>query len=143
MTDSPSAACAAAAAGSAAVYLCPEQSKTAQGPFGENSLTVCGGINAGLILLAVSAAGNKADMEALEKNGAITVKKWGAAGNINPFFSMEMDIAGYFEKFSGTKTDIYSAAIKGKDTLCAAFVLYKNLFSVNVMRGENAPGGAQ
>ena len=143
VTDSPSAACAAAAAGSAAVYLCPEQSKTAPGPLGETALTVSGRINAELISRAVLAAGNQGDMEALEKKGAITVKKWGAAGNINPFFSMEKDIAAFFSRFSGTKTDIYAAAIKGKDTASAAFVLYKNLFSINVMRGENAPGGAQ
>jgi hypothetical protein len=56
---------------------------------------------------------------------------------------MENDIAGYFGRFRDTKTDIFAAAIKGKDTMSAAFVLYRNLFSINVMRSESAPDGAR
>jgi hypothetical protein len=143
VTDSAPAACAAAAAGSAAVYLCPEQAKIASGPLSETALTVTGRINPGLIASAVFAAWNQGDTVAMEKSGAITLKKWGAAGNVNPFFLMENDIAGYFGRFRDTKTDIFAAAIKGKDTMSAAFVLYRNLFSINVMRSESAPDGAR
>jgi hypothetical protein len=143
VTDSFAAAAAASAAGSNTVCLCRDAGSLAAGPFGGNAVTVSGRPGAGFITDACFAAGKSSLRAAMKKRGAAALKEWPDAGKANPFYIMENEISGYFEKYSGAnagKADIYAEALKASDRASGAFVLYKNLFPVKVMREESAGG---
>jgi hypothetical protein len=142
VTDSPSAAGCAAAAGSAVVYVHSKQHQCGYGPVSKRSLTIRCRPTPQMIADAVNS---------LRQESGFNENKWGNAlakqwePGVNPFLLIEKEISSYFGKYerSVSAPEIFSDAGKFSGPTAAKLEFYSHISGVNVLADELAKGAGQ